>query len=579
MRSVAAGIPVFCEKPVAPDIPGTLDVLARVAGSGVPVQVGFQRRFDAGFAAARAAVLDGRLGSIHSVVAATLDPAPPPAAYVAISGGIFRDCSVHDFDIVRWVTGREVVSVYAVGANHGADYIREAGDVDAVAALLTLDDGCFVHVTASRYNAAGYDVRMEVRGSADSVSVGLDDRTPLRPADPAVPAPAGAAYPGFLDRFRAAYAAELAAFVDLVARPRPEPVHGLRRLGRVPHRRGLRPLPARGATRCTDRRERLERARNERAKQANLWRHAVPARRRGPGMRRPWDRRLAGAPISWGVCEVPGWGHQLPAEQVLTEMAGAGLRATEFGPDGFLPAEANDRRRMLDRYGLTAVGGFVPVVLHESGRDPLAELDGLFASFAAVGAGVVVLAAVSGADGYEARPVLDRAAWRTVCANLGRIAAVAESYGLLATLHPHVGTVVERYEEVARVLDGCMIPLCLDTGHLLVGGADPLQLAREAAGRVAHVHLKDVDARWAERVRAGEVGYADAVRAGLYRPLGLGDADVAAVVAALEAGGYDGWYVLEQDRVLDTGADAGGVTADIATGLANLAAALEERAA
>lgn len=215
LRAVAAGIPVFCEKPVAPDIAGTLAVLSRVAGSGVPVQVGFQRRFDAGYAAAREAVRAGRLGSVHSVVAATLDPAPPPAAYVAISGGIFRDCSVHDFDIVRWVTGREVVSVYAAGANHGADYIREAGDVDAVAALLILDDGCFAHVTASRYNAAGYDVRMEVRGSADSLSIGLDHRTPLRPAEPGAPVPAGPPHPGFLDRFRAAYAAELAAFVDL----------------------------------------------------------------------------------------------------------------------------------------------------------------------------------------------------------------------------------------------------------------------------------------------------------------------------------------------------------------------------
>jgi myo-inositol 2-dehydrogenase/D-chiro-inositol 1-dehydrogenase len=223
LRSVAAGIPVFCEKPVAPDIAGTLAVLSRVAGSGVPVQVGFQRRFDAGYAAAREAVRAGRLGSVHSVVAATLDPAPPPAAYVATSGGILRDCSVHDFDIVRWVTGREVVSVYAVGANHGADYIREADDVDAVAALLTLDDGCFAHVTASRYNAAGYDVRMEVRGSADSLSVGLDHRTPLRPAEPGAPAPAGPAHRGFLDRFRAAYAAELGAFVELVGGGGPSP--------------------------------------------------------------------------------------------------------------------------------------------------------------------------------------------------------------------------------------------------------------------------------------------------------------------------------------------------------------------
>ena len=223
MRAVAAGLPVFCEKPVAPDIGGTLEVLLRVAGSGVPVQVGFQRRFDAGYTAARAAVAGGSLGPLHSVLAQTLDPSPPPAAYVAVSGGIFRDCSVHDFDIVRWVTGREVVAVYARGANHGEDFIRAAGDVDAVAALLTLDGGCVAQVSASRYNRAGYDVRMELRGHADSLSVGLDSRTPLRPAESDVAGPAGPAYPGFLDRFRAAYAAEMTAFANLVRTGGPSP--------------------------------------------------------------------------------------------------------------------------------------------------------------------------------------------------------------------------------------------------------------------------------------------------------------------------------------------------------------------
>lgn len=223
VRAVAARIPVFCEKPVAPDIGGTLAVLVRVAGSGVLVQVGFQRRFDPGYVAARAAVAGGRLGPLHSVSAHTLDPTPPPPAYVAVSGGIFRDCSVHDFDILRWVTGREVVAVYARGANHGEDFIRAADDVDAVAALLTLDDGCVAQVSASRYNRAGYDVRMELRGHADSVSVGMDARTPLRPVLAADPGPAGPAYPGFLDRFRAAYAAEMAAFVGLVGSGGPSP--------------------------------------------------------------------------------------------------------------------------------------------------------------------------------------------------------------------------------------------------------------------------------------------------------------------------------------------------------------------
>jgi myo-inositol 2-dehydrogenase/D-chiro-inositol 1-dehydrogenase len=216
VRAVRAGVPVFCEKPIAPDIAGTMAVLREVGDSPVPVQVGFQRRFDPGYAAARAAVASGSLGRLHTVVGFTLDPAPPPAEYVAGSGGIFRDCLVHDLDILRWVTGQEVVMVHAVGSNLGDDYIEQAGDVDAVAVTLTMADGTLAMLSASRYNRAGYDVRMELRGHLDSIAVGLDARTPLRSVEPGV-AVTGPAYPGFLDRFRAAYVAEMAAFTALVA--------------------------------------------------------------------------------------------------------------------------------------------------------------------------------------------------------------------------------------------------------------------------------------------------------------------------------------------------------------------------
>jgi myo-inositol 2-dehydrogenase/D-chiro-inositol 1-dehydrogenase len=216
VHAVRAGIPVFCEKPIAPDIAGTLAVLEQVGTSRVPVQVGFQRRFDPGYVAARAAVASGALGQLHTVLGFTLDAAPPPAEYVPGSGGIFRDCLVHDLDILRWVTGQEVVSVYAVGSNLGADYIREAGDVDAVAVTLTLADGTLAQLTASRYNGAGYDVRMELRGHLDSIAVGLDARSPLRSVEPGANV-TGLAYPGFLDRFRTAYVAEMAAFTALIA--------------------------------------------------------------------------------------------------------------------------------------------------------------------------------------------------------------------------------------------------------------------------------------------------------------------------------------------------------------------------
>ncbi|MEV6968741.1 Gfo/Idh/MocA family oxidoreductase [Hamadaea sp. NPDC051192] len=217
LRGVDRDIPVFCEKPVAPDAAGTLAVVDRVARSSVPVQIGFQRRFDAGYTAAREAVAAGRLGWVHTLRGGTLDAAPPPAAYIPVSGGIFRDCSVHDFDIVRWVTGREVVEVYAAGANRGEDFFREADDVDTAVAVLTFDDGAFATISATRYNAAGYDVRLDVLGSQDSISVGLDDRLPLRSAEPGVGFPAGTPYPGFMERFEAAYRRELGAFADIVA--------------------------------------------------------------------------------------------------------------------------------------------------------------------------------------------------------------------------------------------------------------------------------------------------------------------------------------------------------------------------
>jgi myo-inositol 2-dehydrogenase / D-chiro-inositol 1-dehydrogenase len=267
----SAGAAVFCEKPIALDAARTRALLARCAGARL--QIGFQRRFDPGFVALRAAVKSGRLGWLHTLRACTSDAAPPHPEFLPTSGGLFRDCSVHDFDAIRWVTGREVTSVQAVGANRGAAFFFEAGDVDTCAALLTLDDGAIAVCTATRYNGAGYDVRLEACGSAGTMVAGLDERAPLEPAagraglapgpasgfasglaSPAsgfasglasgpasgfasglasgpVSGPASGfapmpsslasgesvAYRGFADRFAAAYVAEMAAFLDLAA--------------------------------------------------------------------------------------------------------------------------------------------------------------------------------------------------------------------------------------------------------------------------------------------------------------------------------------------------------------------------
>ncbi|KAF4409422.1 Gfo/Idh/MocA family protein [Streptomyces lycii] len=225
-RAARAGLPAYCEKPIATDLAGTVRALKEVEAAGTLLQMGFQRRFDAGYRAAREAVRSGRLGRLHTIRALTSDPAPPPPGFLPLSGGLVRDCLVHDFDAVRWVTGREVTEVYATGANGGAAFFREAGDVDTAAALLTLDDGTLVTATATRYNGAGYDVRMELAGERDQLVVGLGARTPFGSAEPGGPAAPRSPWTGFLDRFDAAYRAELAAFVRAARGEAPNPCSG-----------------------------------------------------------------------------------------------------------------------------------------------------------------------------------------------------------------------------------------------------------------------------------------------------------------------------------------------------------------
>ena len=220
---VDAGVPTFCEKPVAATLEETIDLAKLAEASAVPVHIGFQRRFDAGYQRAQRAVADGELGFVHTVLATTYDQAPPHAAYIPTSGGLFRDCSIHDFDIIRFVTGREVREVFATGANKGADFFTEAGDVDSAAALLTLDDDTLVTVTATRYNGGGHDVRMEVHGSEGTVGVGYDQSLAVTSAEPGGDLTSGPRHWSFMERFLPAYRAELTAFADVARGHRPSP--------------------------------------------------------------------------------------------------------------------------------------------------------------------------------------------------------------------------------------------------------------------------------------------------------------------------------------------------------------------
>ncbi|QAY59190.1 dehydrogenase [Microbacterium protaetiae] len=215
-EAVRAHVPVFCEKPVAQSLAETVATVEEAEASGVAVQIGFQRRFDAGCRRVREAIAGGEVGELRRMHLMTCDPAPPPAEYVPHSGGIFRDCHIHDFDILRFVSGREVESVTALGANRGADFFAAAGDVDESVVLLTLDDGTLVTMQGSRYNGAGYDVRLEAAGTQGTVMAGLSGKTPVRSTEPGVVFPDDAPWAGFLERFADAYVAELVAFLDVV---------------------------------------------------------------------------------------------------------------------------------------------------------------------------------------------------------------------------------------------------------------------------------------------------------------------------------------------------------------------------
>jgi myo-inositol 2-dehydrogenase/D-chiro-inositol 1-dehydrogenase len=214
--AVDAGIPAFCEKPVALGYDETLEIVERVESSGAVLQIGFQRRFDAGYVEAKRLIDAGALGTLYSVRLATHDPEPPHEGYIPVSGGIFRDLHIHDFDALRWLTGSEAEEVYATGSVRKFGVFARYGDVDTSAALIRMSGGVVAVLTGGRHDPLGYDVRAEIFGSGDSIAVGLDGRTPIRSVEPGVPPPEKPAYPNFQVRFEDAYRAELEHFLRVV---------------------------------------------------------------------------------------------------------------------------------------------------------------------------------------------------------------------------------------------------------------------------------------------------------------------------------------------------------------------------
>jgi myo-inositol 2-dehydrogenase/D-chiro-inositol 1-dehydrogenase len=210
--AVEAGRPTFVEKPLAFDLADTADLVDLIERTGARVQVGFQRRFDPAYREAARVVAEGSIGRLYLVRLIAHDANPPPEDYISTSGGLFRDSSIHDFDSLRFVTGVEVEEVYAIGAVRVSEVFARYEDIDTAGALLTLSDGTIAVLSQTRHNPRGYDVRMELVGSGDAVSIGVGPRTPSRSLEPgAVPAENG--WDGFLTRFEPAYRAELEAFL------------------------------------------------------------------------------------------------------------------------------------------------------------------------------------------------------------------------------------------------------------------------------------------------------------------------------------------------------------------------------
>ncbi|MDP9484507.1 MAG: Gfo/Idh/MocA family oxidoreductase [Actinomycetota bacterium] len=223
LRAAEGGIPAFCEKPIAMDLDETDRAIEAVGEAGIPVQIGFMRRFDTGYRAAHELVASGDLGEVTLVRGHTHDTAPPHEPYIPRSGGVFIDMLIHDIDILRFVTGAEPFEVLATGSNRAMEVFARYGDLATVAVTAHMDDGSLAVLSGTRQDPLGYDIRMEVFGTKDSVAVGLDAHTPIRSLEPDASPPAEPVTTGWLERFEPAYRAEMDAFVDVARGLRPSP--------------------------------------------------------------------------------------------------------------------------------------------------------------------------------------------------------------------------------------------------------------------------------------------------------------------------------------------------------------------
>jgi len=272
-----------------------------------------------------------------------------------------------------------------------------------------------------------------------------------------------------------------------------------------------------------------------------------------------FTQRMATAPISWGICELPGWGKQLPVERVLSEMAQLGFSATELGSPGYFPSEPAELNAVLAAHNLDLLAAFVPVLVHDPAQadETLRRCEEAAALLVATGATYFNSSPVTTWD-WTPRHELGSHEWDHAMDMFARIEEITSSHGLVQVLHEHVGTIVETKDEIQRVVDHSDVRFVLDTAHFAIGGYDPMDFVDNHADRVGLVHIKDCNLARAQQLNDGELSLMQAVQSGIFPPVGQGDIDLDRVITTLETGGYRGWYVLEQDAAITGNEPAAG---------------------
>ncbi len=250
------------------------------------------------------------------------------------------------------------------------------------------------------------------------------------------------------------------------------------------------------------------------------------------------------------MSDIPEWGEQLEAERVLSEVWSLGISAIEAGPPGFLPDRSDIAKLLLRRHWLRVVSGQAHAVLHHHDiRGPeLAHIDGHASWLAAVGAETLVLSAIAPRGASTAHGiVLDSEGWAHLLHSIGSVEHVCARHRLRLAVLPRFGSMIQGPSDIERLLVGTEAGLCFDPCHLMMVGADPLEVLELAAGRIRHVRLNDVDADLVRQVREHRIDHAQAVSRGLYKAFGAGDARVESVIETLRRSKYKGWYAIDEE--------------------------------